>query len=233
MASPFRYFRKHQKAFLAVAAVVAMFVFVVGDAIFGYIGQSRGNSNPNTVVADWKGGSLTIQELTNLTQRRYFLSEFLNRLRMTGAQRIVAEGGTPMMPSVPDFVLSEGISSRDVQLGVVTTRILAEQAKKAGMTVSDGMINQYLKETSFRRVSDQEILSLLTRVQQGNPRMLEEQLFSGLRELMLGNTYLESFKDNVRNVLPEQRWEDWRRINERIAVQAVPIVAAGFCERCS
>ena len=214
MASPFRYFRKHQKAFLAVAAVVAMFVFVIGDAMFGYIGQSRGSSNPNTVVAEWKGGSLTVQELANLTQRRYFLSEFLKRLRMTGAQQIMEEGGTPTMPSVPDFVLPEGSSSRDVQVGVVTTRILAEQAKKAGMSVSDGMINQFLKETSFRRVSDQGIMSLLSGVQQGDPRLLEEQLFSGLRELLLGNTYFGTFGSNVRNVLPEQRWEDWRALTK-------------------
>ncbi len=228
MASPFRYFRKHQKAFLAVAAVIAMFVFVVGDAIFGYIGQSRDTSNPRAIVAEWKGGSLNVQELTGLTQRRYFLSEFLNRLRMTGAQRILEEGGTPMMPSVPDFVLPEGTSSRDVQVGVVTTRILADQAKKAGMVVSDGMINQYLKETSFKRVSDQEMMSLLAGLQQGDPRLLEEQLFSGLRELLLGNAYFGSFTSNVRNVLPEQRWEDWRHINERISLQAIPLAVSDF-----
>lgn len=228
MASPFGYFRKHQKAFLAVAAVIAMFVFVIGDAIFGYIGQSRGNSNPRAIVAEWKGGSLNVQELSTLTQRRYFLSEFLNRLRITGARQIMEEGGTPMMPSVPDFVLPEGTSSRDVQVGVVTTRILADQAKKAGMSVSDGMINQFLKETSFRRVSDQEIMAILSRIQQGDPRMLEEQLFSGLRELLLGNTYFGSFGSNVRNVLPEQRWEDWRHINERIALQAIALPASEF-----
>ncbi len=230
MASPFGYFRKHQKAFLAVAAVIAMFVFVVGDAIFGYIGQSGGNSNPRAIVAEWKGGSLNAQELSTLTQRRYFLSHFLEALRMTGAQRIMEEGGTPMMPSVPDFVLPEGTSSRDVQVGVVTTRILADQAKKAGMSVSDGMINQFLKETSFRRVSDQEIMAILSRIQQGDPRMLEEQLFSGLRELLLGNTYFGSFGSNVRNVLPEQRWEDWRHINERIALQAIALPASEFVE---
>ncbi|QEG34930.1 hypothetical protein [Bythopirellula goksoeyrii] len=228
MASPFRYFRKHQKAFLAIAAVIAMFVFVIGDAMFGYIGQSGDSSNPRAIVAEWKGGSLNGQELASLTQRRYFLSEFLKRLRMTGAQKIIEEGGTPMMPSVPDFVLPESTTSRDVQVGVVTTRILADQAKKAGMTVSDGMINQFLKETSFRRVSDQDIMRLLSSVQQGDPRYLEDQLFSGLRELLLGNTYFGSFASNVRNVLPEQRWEDWRHINERIALQAVAVPASEF-----
>ena len=230
MASPFRYFRRHQKAFLAVAAVVAMFVFVIGDAIFGYIGQSRGNTNPKTVAAQWKGGSLNVQELSTLTQRRYFLSQFLDRLRMTGARRIVEEGGTPMMPTVPDFVLPEGSNSRDVQVGVVTTRILADQAKKAGMSVSDEMINQFLKETSFRRVSDSEIMTLLQSVYQGDSRVLEDKLFSGLRELLLGNTYFGTFSANVRNVLPEERWEDWRRVNERIALEVAVLPASEFVD---
>ena len=64
--------------------------------------------SPSEVIATWKGGKLTYMELENLTQRRYLISEFLNRLRMTGAQRLIEEGGNPMMPSVPDFRAQQG-----------------------------------------------------------------------------------------------------------------------------
>lgn len=35
MASPFRYFRKHTKVFMAVAVVLLMFIWVVGGAMSG------------------------------------------------------------------------------------------------------------------------------------------------------------------------------------------------------
>jgi hypothetical protein len=227
MAHPFRYFRKHQKAFLAVAAVLAIFLFVIGDAMFGYIGQDAG-PDPNKVVASWKGGKLTAIELESLTQRRHFISQFLQKLMMTGAQRLMEEGGNPMQPSVPNFILNEGTTAYEVNVNVVSTRILADQSRKAGITISDDVINHFLKEVSFRRVSDAEIVGLLQQTRGGDVRGLEEQLFAGLRELLLGHTYMTSYSGNIRNVLPEQRWEDWRRINERISLEVATVATSDF-----
>ena len=223
MASPFHYFRKHQKTFLVAAAVVAMFVFVLGDALMGFLrraaGGGGGRSATSTVVS-WDGGSLNVQELDILTSRRYFISEFLRKLQMIGAQRIQADGGTPQSPNVPNFTLPEGVGRRNVQLNVVTTRILAELATQAGMKVSDEVINHFLHETSLRRVEDREIISLLGSQGRGDLRTNEDRLFSGLRELLLGEYYLSSFGSALRTVTPEQRWEDWRRINHQIALEA-------------
>lgn len=228
MAHPFRYFRKHQKAFLAVAAVIAMFVFVIGDYMMAMIGQG-GVADPNEVVASWKGGRMTIGELQVLAERRYFISQFLYQLRGTGASKMMESGGTPMMPQVPDFVLPENSTPRDVQVGVVTTRILAEQARKAGITISDEVINYFLKQTSFNRVTDSEIMAMLQGVRGGgDPRGLEDQLFTGLRELLLGNAYFATFNANIRNILPEQRWEDWKRLNDRISLEAAAVPVSDF-----
>ena len=60
MASPFRIFRKHQKAFLVVAGVLAMFIFVFADLFTSYISQPPGRSG-NEVVTSWKSGSLTVR----------------------------------------------------------------------------------------------------------------------------------------------------------------------------
>ena len=42
MASPFRIFRKYQKAFLAIAAVLAMVIFVFADLLTSAVFSSRG-----------------------------------------------------------------------------------------------------------------------------------------------------------------------------------------------
>ena len=227
MAHPFRYFRKHQKAFLAVAAVVAMFVFVIGDAILGSIGQDAG-PDPNKVVASWNGGRLTSLELETLVQRRHFVSQFLQNLMVTGASRLLEEGGNPMPPQMPDFIIREGTSSNEVAINVVSTRILANEARKMGITISDDVINHYLREISFRRVSNSEIVALLQRMRGGDVRGLEEQLFAGLRELLLGNAYVTTYSGNIRSILPEQKWEDWLRINERISLEVATLPVDAF-----
>ena len=99
MAGPFHYFRKHQKPLIAAAAVLCMIIFVFSDALVGIIRSAAGGGGSNrsakSTVATWDGGSLNERELANLRSRRFFLSEFLRRLQITGAQRVIADGGTP------------------------------------------------------------------------------------------------------------------------------------------
>src|SRR5690606_4856811 len=104
----------------------------------------------------------------------------------------------------------------------------ADQARKAGISIGDDVINNFLKEVSFRRVTGPEIQELLQQMRGGRARGLEDQLFSGLRELLLGHTYMTSYSGNIRNVLPEQRWDDWRRINERISLEVATVPVSDF-----
>ena len=228
MASPFRYFRKHRKAFLAVAAVLAMFIFVIGGALSNFGGGPTDSSGRSlgAMLASWDGGSMTGRELDMLTQRRYFISEFLSRLQQNAAFLIQQEGGTPLAPAVPSFFLSEQSNPRDVQMGVITTRILSEQAQASGMSVSDDVINNFLVETGLRRMGNQEITDLLRSMGQGGASGSVDRLFSGLRELLLGNMYFNSYFSTLSNVMPEEKWQDWRRINDRIAVEAAIVPAA-------
>jgi hypothetical protein len=84
MASPFRVFRKYQKTVLVVAGVVLMFVFVIGDALTGYLGGGSGGGAgregalaPNAVAVRWDGGKLTNNELGNMVQRRRLVNAFV------------------------------------------------------------------------------------------------------------------------------------------------------------
>ncbi len=54
----------------------------------------------------WKGGSLTVQEMDMLFQRRYFIHEFLSNLYQEGKYRAESEGETPIPPRVPTFFLN-------------------------------------------------------------------------------------------------------------------------------
>ncbi len=232
MASPFHYFRKNQKLFLVLAAGTAMFVFVLADPLSSMLQQMSGvtpRQTGNKVVARWNNGSINEQELSELVGRRYFVSRFLRSLQMQGARRILDEGGTPLQPTVPNFILNDNPPPGSVEADVVTRKIFAELAEEAGISISDALVNHYLNEIGFRRVSGAEIQQMLA----SNPgrmgaRAAEEQLFSGLHEMLLGEYYLSSYGSAIRNVMPEERWEDWLQINKRIALEAAILPASQF-----
>ena len=85
MASPFRVFRKYQKTLLAVAGVVLMFVFVVGDSLMSYLGGSRHpraseEHEASAVAVHWDGGKLTNKQVNDLVFRRRLLNSFLRNI---------------------------------------------------------------------------------------------------------------------------------------------------------
>ncbi|NOY42969.1 MAG: hypothetical protein GXP26_14180 [Planctomycetes bacterium] len=232
MASPFHYFRKNQKLFLVLAAGTAMFVFVLADPLSSMLQQMSGvtpRQASNRTVAHWDNGSINEQELSELVRRRHFVSQFLHSLWMQGLQRIRDEGGTPLQPTVPNFILNENLPPGSVEIDVVTRKIFAELAEEDGVSISDKLVNHYLNEIGFRRISGAEIQQMLA----SNPgrmgaRAAEEQLFSGLHEMLLGEYYVSSYGSAIRNVMPEQRWEDWLQINKRIALEAAILPTEQF-----
>jgi len=227
MASPFRFFRKHQKAFLVVAGVLAMFIFVFADLFTSLVGRPGGRS-PNTVVTSWDGGKLTAREMNMLYQRRLFLNEFLSNLLQLGQYRVEAGGGTPTQPNVPNLLLNRNVNSNYVVTQCVSDRIFADQAKEAGMAISDDMINHYMYELGSRQVGDQDIGNILKSIRQFDERTSEEFLFQGLRELLLGKLYESSVNGSVVSVPPEQLWEDWLKINDRISLEAAVLPVENF-----
>ncbi|MCG8450047.1 MAG: hypothetical protein MI725_10780 [Pirellulales bacterium] len=227
MASPFRIFRKYQKAFLAIAAVLAMIIFVFADLLTGALSSPASSGRDNLTLATWDSGSMTARELEALLQRRIFISRFLSDINQTGGRRLIDNGGTPLRLSIPSFILAENASINQVYVGCVSTRILSQLAQEAGIAVSDHQLSNYLKEMSYGQLEGHEIVGMLP----GNRSQTERRLLAGLRELLLGNTYLSNFESAIASVTPEQRWQDWRRINERISLDAAIVPAARFVSK--
>jgi len=227
MAGSFHVFRKNQKLFMALAAIMAIFVFVFADMVTSSLQNAASNAqgSPSATLVTWDGGSLSTNELNALGRRHYFINDFLRELQSQGYRTILEEGGTPLEPTVPSFMFQqmfrqENPASSTVMVGAVRTRIIAELASEAGMTVTDEMINRYLREFGLGKVTDAEISEILKRTSRTTASHGEQQLFAGLRELLLQNNYMRSYMPVIRNVLPEQRWDDWQQINRRIALEA-------------
>lgn len=225
MASPFYLFRKYQRAFIAIAAVVAMFIFVVADPLMTWLQQAGGagpSRNANTVIASWNGGEIKLQELQRLTERRFKISEFMRNLYGRARNSIEEEGGTPTPPNLPFFMLQTD-NIQAVQRGCVITQVFAQKAKDSGISVSDSFINYYLKQWGLGKAGDAEIAGLLSQM-----RLSDKALFGGLRELLLTHFYTSGYTTAAAGIMPEERWQDWKKINERIVVEVAKIPADDF-----
>lgn len=229
MATPLSMFSKYSGVLMAVMCVLLMFSFVIGDPLMQYAGGgSGGPSGGNQVVARWNGGKINERQLEQAVMHRNILAAFQQAVYMVGARDAEADGvqdlGLRVMPIEFPRTREEGVE-RDV----VAMKIFAERAREAGMVVSDKMIVDYLRALGRDRVSNDQMREILSNMKfSGGQRATISFIFDLLRESMLANNYRRSYLYAFQTILPEERWEDWKTVNERVVVEAAPLKTEAF-----
>lgn len=90
------------------------------------------------------------------------------------------------------------------------------------------MINHYLGEAGFGRISGDELAAILKGYRVADRQATVDVLFASLRDNLLATTYQSSTAYASQLILPEQRWEDWRRVNDQISLEAALLPADHF-----
>ncbi|MCA9238206.1 MAG: hypothetical protein KDA44_22190 [Planctomycetales bacterium] len=232
MSSPFGYFRKRQKALLAIATVFIVFIFVIGSAIKpGGGGDAERGAQK---VADWNGGQITAAELGTLTRNRRITSNFVQVLVMEGI-RAGGQEDDLRLPEGLDRLLLAGLETDENRLeaDVLSTIALSDAADAAGIRVDDRVINELLDTLGSHRVKSADIVSILRHVTGDDSRTAQAVVFSTLRRILQAYFYQGSFTDSAVTVLPAQQWEAWKRTNERISLQAAVLPVASFVAEVS
>ena len=224
MASPFRIFRKHQKAMFAVLGVMVMiaFVFLPGTATMS--GRGGGQSNP-VWVHTTKFGDLRGSEVSALLSQRQQLLSFLAMLEMDARQAGDKEGKVQFI---------QRLLGPAAEASVVDKWLLARQAEAMGIVVDDKAINSFLQQITNNRVSSDKMVAAL-KTQKSS--LSEPQLFAILREelLALRVRYLCHQLGAPFNqpswlsfsIPPGQRWEYFKRLKQQATVELaqVPVKA--------
>jgi hypothetical protein len=220
------------KTLLVVFGVMIMFVFVIGDALVGYLGGSRGGSGDamrdgSAVAVKWDGDSLSIAELENLKARRHITNAFQEQVHELGARAAYMAGLEPRNLRVQPLV-GPDTAAQGIENSVVHTRLFADAARAAGMHVSDELIVQYLDELGRGNVTRADMRSILEVMQKSGWRVSIETVIEALREEMLARNYLMSHLYAFQTITPQQRWRDWLSVNDRVVVEAAAIPAESF-----
>lgn len=240
MASPFRIFRKHMKALLVVFGVALMLVFVLGDPLSQYVrsigaGGGQGPArDPRAVAVRWDGGQLTNAELDELVLRRRVLNAFLRQIIDEGLRREqfqAAQAGVAERPLRVRSLVGPELPEQGVERSVVRVRIFAEAAAAAGMSVDDETIGRYLDELGRRHVPRETMRGLISRLQMGRGGASIPYVFAALREELVADYYMASYSFAMVSVMPQQRWQDWLRVNDRVVIEAAAFPADEFLAR--
>ncbi len=233
MASPFQVFRKYQKSLLVVGGVVLMFVFVAGDPLtsllrdMGGAGGSRSGMEAGDVAVRWDDGKLTNRELGALVMQRRVVNDFLGNVEMAG-RAATLDAGVEVQPLTVQWLGGPDTAQQGVEKDVLRTRLCAQLARQAGMSVSNENITGYLIELGRRRVSPDLIRAMIVRMRSAGRGVSLEYLYDALREEMLAHNYTASYMFSVATVLPEQQWQDWLQVNDRVVVEAAGLPVSSF-----
>ena len=212
MASPFRVFRKHQKAMLVVLGLMAMIAFVFLPILMDQM-QTRSYADP-VVVTTESYGDVTRSEIGTMLSRRQALLGFLYQVQ-AAVQQAGGQGTEAMR-------LSRQIGEATEE-NVVHSWLLTRKADDLGLAVDDTAINAVLNSLTEQRVPTERIQQIL-----GNSRMSQATLFDVLNRELLALRLQDLFGVSLVGTTPAQAWDYFQRVNRKATVEVAAIPVARF-----
>jgi hypothetical protein len=228
MRSPFYYFRRNQKALLAIFGVALMVAFTLTVGGFTmvdlFLSPSQEGTDMEDVVVTFKGGSLTEGELAMERRRHNAVRAYLQKV----VDQTFEKGGTP------GFRRLRMSGDSDKQL--LHTSLLAQRAEELGIVISNEAITDYLTELSDGKLTLEELdkiredsfgkdvpFSVLHEAlrQELAARSVEELILSGLvtRSETRGEQY---------TIEPSRAWEYYGHLNREITAEILPLKVEDF-----
>ncbi|MCS7303608.1 MAG: SurA N-terminal domain-containing protein [Thermoguttaceae bacterium] len=205
MASPFTVFRKHQKVFLAVLALLAMIAFVfLSGPVFDAL--TTGHVHNPVVVRTKAYGDLTEADLANLLRQLNLVRTFFERVYWTLGLRVPVE-----LPS---------------EESAIEIWLLANRARELGIVISNQMINSYIQEMTGKRVPRETFRQVLREM-----HVSDWQLFEAMRTELAARQLLEMIDFSTAPATPAQRWQYYQRLHRRASVELVAEPVAKYVDR--
>lgn len=220
MASPFDFFRRNQKIWMAALAVMAMFAFVIFDPVdMSQLGRGGGGGEVNPLIVRSHLGDLRLEDLRQKILRRDQVFMFLDQCVLYG----VTDQMSGIMARMNAFPLLQPLMMRpSTPETIVENMLLAHEAELLGMDVSDAEITRFLNRISSTR-DFQAVLALVN----GTSVMplTDNHVFDVLRTELLANRMRDMFQQTAMQTTPAQRWDYYQRLRVTATAEmlAVPV----------
>ena len=140
MASPLNWFRRNAIWIMVPVGIFCMAFFGLGAVFEQFTTNIRSGSRANPVLAKWKGGEFTRNEVSRLTENHYGVLRLINGLEKIGMEEKGDEFVRLVSPIRP-------VDDRDpdfLDRQIIDRKLMAERAKSEGLKISEAMIDDYL-----------------------------------------------------------------------------------------
>jgi hypothetical protein len=211
MAGSFGVFRQYEKAALAALAIMAMLAFFVLPP-FLQMNAGAGGSDPMAV--SWNGGGLRESGLQRAVIMRKVMNQFL-------VETMAASGQDPSRMRLAD-------DEKDV----VDTILLAKEAEKNGIVVSNAAINQFLSEWTNDLVRPETFNGIVNQIG-GRMGVSQQDVFEALRTVLMARRMESLLVGGVgfEGAPPGWRWDYYRRLEQGATIETVPVVVETFVDK--
>lgn len=188
---------------LVAVAVLAMLAFFV---LPPFLQMGAGSSSADPIVASWKGGGVRENQLERAVAMRTLANRFL-------MQAASAAGRDPSR--LPAFPEGEEL--------VVREMLLAKEAEKIGLTVSNTAINEFIAAWTNNMVRQDQLDGIIAGLRYGRTPVLAGDLFESLRTALVARNTLLLFQTGFSGDPPGWRWDFYKRLEQSVTIKAFPV----------
>ena len=237
MASPFKFFRKHQTELLVVIGLLTMVAFIILPSVLQQlevIGRARTTSN---VVETQKYGALSTYDVQRLKDRQRVLMGFFNRLYQayqlkltemyqTRDQDKMTELYKTYMNSMKARQMLEQVGDSSDQT-VVLMWLLENKAREMGISINDSYISSFISE-STEGLEDKVVNQLVYGEETQQNNSAEDALFNALNGYLLREKLVEVLGASWNASTTGERLDSFCRMNQRASVEFFPVKVEDF-----
>ena len=188
---------------LVAVAVLAMLAFFV---LPPFLQMGAGSSSTDPVVVTWKGGAVREDQLERAVALRTLANRFLMQAAATA-------GRDPSR--LPAFPEGEELIVREM--------LLAKEAEKIGLTVSNTAINEFLAAWTNNMVRQDQFDAIIAGLRYGRAPVLAADLFESLRTALVARNTLLLFQTGFSGDPPGWRWDFYKRLEQSTTIKVFPV----------
>jgi hypothetical protein len=221
MASPFRTFRKNQKAWMVGLTIMTMFAFV-------FLGQVAGNRSSTSgdykdaEVFTWKYGTVRKSDIDSQMRVQILVNQFLARVAEKAGQ--------------PPQIVGQLLQARPTESEVVMRMLLNKKAQELGIVIGDKIVNEAIRGLG-PNLSAQDLAAAFNDVA-SRTGVSQAQLFDALRNQLAANYVHLTFANLLvrsnsqyawfNGDTPADRWEYFSRLNRKLTAEILPVAVEKF-----
>jgi hypothetical protein len=232
MASPFAFFRKNQRAWMAALVIVAIVSFVILPNLDDFARPDSQSRRNNQTLVSWKGGNINADKLEKYQMVHAQTYNIFSRI----ASEVIQAGG---MPKVPGFSagpqgIEIGIEQPQNIQSVLQVRLMAEAARRRGVVVDDHTVDQFIQNFTDKKISAKRFAEIIKDV--AGQSLTKFDMYDFLRDeiakqllVQMGYSGLAFSQQSL--ISPSKNWMNYQKFQQRAKIEAYPVFVDQYLDK--